>query len=377
VKNSLRLMLQTMYSSMKYFLGSGIFLAALHGAIATAQTAATSPATAAPTALPRIDSAEFAKKPYALTNGVSGTPVMVGTRNPADWGPLIKGELGKNVDITGQLFLPDGKDERVPAVIINPGSGSLGPHHLGQATMLTSSGIAALVLDPFFARSIDNTMVDQYGQISWATTAYDVLAAVQFLRLQPRIDGTRLGATGGSRGGTAAMMAAAGPVSDKVLGEGNGLRAVVAGYPWCGTQFKSARLAKGVSLLMLSGDKDDWVSVIQCQDAVHAMQLTGQDALMKIFPGARHAFDREGVPPTVIPQAVTSTNFPTVYMDEQGRFYSLRTGQVDATLSTQGFIDYSMKGGFMHKGVTIGTEGNQAEEYLSEMRQFFRERLLK
>lgn len=53
------------------------------------------------------------------------------------------------------------------------------------------------------------------------------------------------------------MMAAARPFSDTILGQVKGLRAVVAGYPWCGTQFRSARLSEGTSLLVLQGDRDD------------------------------------------------------------------------------------------------------------------------
>jgi dienelactone hydrolase len=331
---------------------------------------------AAPAPLPRIDSALFAKEPFVLSNGIRGVPVTVPTSNPVDYAPLIKGELGKSVDITGQLFMPAGAARPVAAVIENPGSGSLGPHHLAHAAALTSAGMAVLVIDPFFARSIDNTMVDQYGQISWATTSYDVLAAVRFLRARSDIDGTRIGATGGSRGGTAVMMAAAAPLSDAVLGAGKGLRAVVAGYPWCGTQFHSARLAKGTALLVMSGDKDDWVSFLQCQDATHAMQVAGgQNVLMKLFPGAHHAFDREGVPPTLIPAAVTSTVFPTVYMDDKGSYYNMRTDEVDPSLTAGDFLNYSIKGGFLHKGVTVGAEGTEAAEYSREMTEFFKAKL--
>lgn len=330
--------------------------------------------TAAP--LPHIDSAQFAKTAYVLSNGIKGVPVAIPTSNPVDYGPLIKGELGKPVNITGQLFMPAGASGRVAAVIENPGSGNLGPHHLAHASALTSAGIAVLVIDPFFARSIDNTMVDQYGQISWATSAYDVLAAVKFLRARPDIDGTRIGATGGSRGGTAVMMAAAAPLSDAVLGAGQGLRAVVAGYPWCGTQFHSARLSKGTALLVMSGDKDDWVSFLQCQDATHAMQVAdGQNVLMQLFPGAHHAFDRAGVAPTKIAAAVTSTVFPTIYMDDAGNYYNMRTDKVDPTVTSQALLNYSIKGGFLHKGVTIGSEGTQASEYSQEMVDFFRANL--
>src|SRR3546814_11187589 len=88
------------------------------------------------------------------------------------------------------------------------------------------------------------------------------------------------------------MMAAAAPFAEAVLGPGKGLRAVVAGYPWCGTQFQSARLSGGAALLVLQGDRDDWVSLQQCQDAVQAMIVGGQAASMRIVPGAPPAFER-------------------------------------------------------------------------------------
>jgi dienelactone hydrolase len=342
---------------------------------AAADEAPAAPAASAP-AIPHVDSAQFAKQPIELGHGVRGMLVGVPSANPLDYGPMLRGELGKPVTLTAQLFMPAKAEGRVPAVIETPGSGNLGPHHLAHAETLTSAGIAVLVIDPFFARSIDNTMSDQFGQISWASSVYDVIAAAKYLRTRSDIDGTRLGATGGSRGGTAVMMAAAAPVSDALLGSGKGLRAVVAGYPWCGTQFHSARLAEPAAVLVLSGDRDDWVSPLQCQDAVHAMQVAGQDATIELFAGARHSFDRAGVPPTKIATAVTSTSFPVVYMDDAGRYYSLRTDKVDPSLTAQSFVDYSIKGGFLHKGTTIGSEGTQAADFSREMLDFFKARLL-
>lgn len=205
-------------------------------------------------------------------------------------------------------------------------------------------------------------------------TGKPLIVERQQISLGTRID-NGFGRSGGHQD-LIKMMAAAAPLSDAVLGAGKGLRAVVAGYPWCGTRFHSARLAKETDLLMMSGDKDDWVSFLQCQDATHAMQVVGgQNVLMKLFPGARHAFDREGVPPTPIAAAITSTVFPTVYMDDKGLYYNMRTDEVDPTLKASDFLNYSIKGGFLHKGVTVGTEGTQASEYSREMTEFFMAKL--
>lgn len=325
-------------------------------------------------ALPKVESADFATKPMALVNGIHGELVKFESASPLDYGPMMKGELGKPVTLTAQLFLPLKSVTSVAAIVETPGSGNLGPHHLAHAAALTSAGFAVLLIDPFLGRGIDNTIADQ-GKLTWAASAYDVLAGVKYLRTRKEIDPTRIGATGGSRGGTAVMMAVAAPISNAVLGDDKGLRAVVAGYPWCGVQFRSAQIAKGASLLILQGDRDDWVSPQQCQDAAHAMDVAHQDVVMKLFPGALHAFDREGVPKTAIPDAVTSTIYPTVYMSDDGTYYNMRTGKADPSITAASFIEYSIKGGFLHKGVTIGSTGTQAADYIKEMTDFFKMKL--
>jgi dienelactone hydrolase len=282
----------------------------------------------------------------------------------------MHGVLGVSVALTAQLFLPAAASGKLPAIIIMPGSGGVAPHHLEQAGALATAGFAVLLVDPFYARGIGDTIADQ-GRLPWAASAYDILAALAYLRSRSEIDPKRIGAVGSSRGGTAAMMAAAAPFSDAIAGRGRGLRAVFAGYPWCGTQFRSARLVRGASLLLVQGDRDDWVSVQQCQDAVHAMSVAGSDAAMRIFPGGLHALDRTGVPPTRIDSAITSTTYPTVYMDDAGRYFDLRTGEVNPALRASDFVSQSISGGFLRKGVTVGTMGAQAEEYVQEMVKFF------
>lgn len=325
--------------------------------------------------LPSVDAAAFAARPLALTDGTVGELVSFASANPVDYGPLLRGDLGSKVQLNAQLFRPAGRPRPLPAIVMVPGSGGIGTHHLVQAAALTGAGFAVLLIDPFRGRGIGDTVADQ-GRLSWAASTYDVIAATRILRRQGGIDASRIGAAGSSRGGTAVMMAAMRPLSDGLLGPDQGLRAVVAGYPWCGTQFRTARLAQGAALLLLSGDRDDWVSLQQCQDAVHALAGAGDDADIMIFPGARHAFDRADVPPTRLPQAPTSTTYPTVYMDEVGRYFDLRTGRVDPALTSADFVRASIAGGFVHTGVTIGSEGTQAADYVNELVDFFRARLL-
>ena len=322
----------------------------------------------------KFDPAHFGDTPYVLTNGVAGKPVHFESHSPLDYSNVIAHDDGPSVTLTGQLFLPANASGPVRVVIIDPGSGNLAPNYFEHAAALTSAGIAAFAIDPFTGRGVINTIADQ-NQFSFAASAFDVLAAAKYLRTLPQIDGAHIGSTGGSRGGTAVMMASAAPMSDAVLGSGHGLSAIVAGYPYCGVQFRSARLSANTSLLIMSGDSDNWVSPLQCEDAAHAMDVGGQNVVMELIPGAFHSFDRAGVPPTTFPDAVKSLRFPTVYMSDSGQYYSLRTGRVDPTLTSAILTGYAVKGGFIDKGATIGSSGTQAAEYESELVQFFKAKL--
>src|SRR5262249_60371292 len=119
------------------------------------------------------------------------------------------GEMAR-ITIDGKLFLPPGaaNSKPLPLVILVPGSLGVAASHLAHAETLTGSGVAAFVLDPFGARGVGSTVVNQ-TQYSFAASAYDVLAAWKVLSSRSEVDGNRIGAQGHSRGGLAGLVAAA------------------------------------------------------------------------------------------------------------------------------------------------------------------------
>ncbi len=302
-----------------------------------------------------------------LENGIIGKPLAIQSANPRNFEEIISKNGSSPVKLQGQLFLPAGGGPH-GVVILIPGSGGMGEDHLRHAKELTSAGLGAYVLDPFGGRGVKDTISDQM-QFTFAASAYDVLAASRVLAEQPGIDGRRIGAVGYSRGGAAVLLAAHRQVARAVLGEGKSLRAVLAGFPWCGYQFENALTAPTV-VRFLVGDSDNWVSPVQCQGQAAAMRAHNSQVSIRIFKGAHHAFGYD-TPLSEIPNAMKAYNAPIAYINDQGTFLDFYTGK-----PLPGADDAYMSGvgaPWMVRGpVTLGSKPGQSEEFVHDMISFFK-----
>lgn len=319
--------------------------------------------------LPSIDPAKFATEPLILGNGLEGKLVSFPSANPVHFKQWFEGNLGERVRPNAQLFVP-GRISARPLIIMVPGSANVAPHHLDQADLLTNQGFAVLLIDPFHGRSIASTAGNQ-AQLSWAASVMDIFAAIDALADHPALDLQRIGLLGSSLGGFAIATAMMRQVSERKLPDNMRIVAGFAGYPWCGLQFWRSGLSEGSALKILSGDRDNWVSLQQCQGLVHALAQVGDRASLQIIHGAEHAFDRTHVPRTELDQIPRTTTYPTVYMDDQSNFFHPQSGKVDPQLTEQFFTKQVIEGGFVERGVTIGTSGDQADQYAAIMLEFF------
>jgi dienelactone hydrolase len=215
--------------------------------------------------------------------------------NPVNYFDVVSNAAGlPRLTIDGKLFLPSAtkrqRGGKFPLVMVVPGSLGVAPSHLAHAEILVDDGFAAFVLDSFGARDVTSTVANQ-TQFSFASSAYDVLAAWKVLASHPQIDATRIGAQGHSRGGSAVMTAAARRFADAVLGDGAGLKAVLAGYPWSGHQFLDPGVGQ-TEIRVVMGDADEWCSPMQVQGHCQAIRLAGGTVAMRLIGGAQHSFDR-------------------------------------------------------------------------------------
>ena len=180
--------------------------------------------------------ARFRDQTVTFASGVTGRNLEVPSASPLNYHQAVsaQAEMSRAV-VDGKLFLPAAAPRPPgaarpggwPLVIVVPGSLGVDETHLAHADALTGAGLAVFVLDSFGARGITSTVTNQ-TQYSFAASAWDVLAAWHVLAKLPEIDGTRIGAQGHSRGGSAVLTAATRRFADAALGPGLGLAAVLA-----------------------------------------------------------------------------------------------------------------------------------------------------
>lgn len=190
---------------------------------------------------------------------------------------------GTDVELKGILASPDGSGP-FPAVVMLPGGGGLYiPYCYGAVVeQFVSWGFVTLIVASTTARDRDGNQLSQYSFVDQARHAYAGASAVANV---PRVDATRIGLWGHSRGGSGVIDA----VSSAKLKPSTAFRAAVAAAPHC----PAKAIALTVPLLVLIGAEDTDVSVDACIDfAAHMENISGFDFLL--MPDAHHVYWAKG-----------------------------------------------------------------------------------
>lgn len=319
----------------------------------------------------------FRDSEIVVSHGSKGENLDIPSANPFNYFDVVSNGSGlPELTVDGKLFLPSSdarqRGGKLPLVMVVPGSLGVAPSHLAHAETLVGDGFAAFVLDSFGARDVTSTVANQ-TQFSFAASAYDVLAAYKVLAQHPRIDASRIGAQGHSRGGSAVLTAATRRFADPVLGKASGLKAVLAAYPWSGHQFLDPRVGE-TEVRVVMGDADEWCSPMQVQGHCQAIRLSGGTATMRLVGGAQHSFDR-GTQIVNVAEASVSPAAPTVYLDDSGAFIHPLRDAGDSKLGDRDLMVYALKAGYGRKGAKIGSQAGEAELFKADMLAFWQRTL--
>jgi dienelactone hydrolase len=221
--------------------------------------------------------------------------IVIPSVTPASLSVLLRHEAPA-VIVSGELLLPPQAAGPLPAMILKHGSGGMagagGANVRRWAAALNAWGMAALIVDSFAPRGLTETATDQGTLSSWADVA-DALAALKILGADPRIDRTRIGVIGWSRGGTVALETVLETVRKSVIADDLKFAAHVALYGAAVTQFRD-RATDRSPMLFLHGEADDYVPIAPVREFAAWAQSMGNPVSVVGYPGTYHDFDVEG-----------------------------------------------------------------------------------
>ena len=227
----------------------------------------------------------------------------------------IDPETGQPVVISALYFRPAANavdaSGKTPAVVALHGCGGmystapsrrdrLTERHQAMADLLVGEGYAVLFPDSFNPRGRREICSLKRGDptITQDNRRLDVLAALEFLRIRPEIDGSRVALFGWSHGGSAvlATMNRRHPaVAQFLAAEAPAAmfyRTAIAFYPGCYesvvTRFGYAP-ASPVSIFI--GESDDWTPASRCVALGVRMAAFNEPLQVRTYPDTYHGFD--------------------------------------------------------------------------------------
>ena len=222
------------------------------------------------------------------------------SRTPEHRWALIRGRLGPEVTIFGDLLMPSGRiDGQVPAVIFSHGSEGVSNLCFDVwAKVLNAAGYAVFVVDSFKPRGEDR-VTGPSRQLTWNTVANttDALFALKLLATHPQIDRRRIFHMGWSRGGQALLDAAWPTFQQHVLPIHVKWAGGVAIYPGCNMRYRVDHHGRlPAPILMLLGERDEMTLPKPCMELADEYAAAGHPVSYKVYAGATHVFDRLGMP---------------------------------------------------------------------------------
>ena len=197
-----------------------------------------------------------------------------------------KSEDGNPLVLNGILTKPEGKGP-FPAIVLLHGCRGVQSFQANYelwASRLVGWGYVALIVDSFVPRSINDVCYNPLSSTILRTRSHDAYDAKAFLSKLPYVDRNRIAVMGWSHGGITVLT-----IVNNLYEYNSPFKAAIAFYPFCSYLFQP-----NAPLMILIGESDDWTPAYKCPQAIPSME-TEHEIILKIYPGAYHNFDFEGM----------------------------------------------------------------------------------
>jgi dienelactone hydrolase len=279
---------------------------------------------------------------------------------------------GTRETVFGYLSLPKSEDRPAPAMILIHGSAGLGDIERRYTAEYLQMGLAVFAVDSFTPRGVASTVDDQ-SRVSGAQMVSDAFGALNLLRANPRIDGSHIGVQGASKGGTVALDTAIRQVAiARRLPDDVKFAAHIPLYPACVTQYRTP-IPTGAPILVLVGERDDYVGTENCRHYAEAMKKHGAEIRFVVYPNAEHAFDGRDVLTHYWIGNAQNYSKCRAYIEDDGKVVYSKTGEV---LDSPRKIFEVMSKDCVTRGASIGTNSVAKAKALEEIRDFLTKTLL-
>jgi dienelactone hydrolase len=191
--------------------------------------------------------------------------------------------------ISGVLSFPDSQS-KVPAMILQHGSGGVEQKDFDVwAKLLNGMGVATFVIDGFTGRGVKR-IVENQALLHNAVSIADAFVALRLIATHPRVDVSRIGIMGFSRGGLVANHTIWEPYR-KALIESDLRFAVHIGlYPGCHQHIWSQQYSKA-PIFMILASRDDYAPADFCRAYAQRMKSLGVNVSVIEYTDAYHSFD--------------------------------------------------------------------------------------
>lgn len=209
-----------------------------------------------------------------------------------------------------RVMMPETATEPVPAVLLFSGCGGVRQVQSDYAQAANTKGVAAVIVESHAARGLgrltSRALVCTALRLRGQHRAGDVFAALEIVRSDSRIDGSRLALTGWSHGGWT-LLDALSYVRDGKAPPGfdalpddplSGVRGALLIYPYCGPVIRAGGedLVRDLEIRAWLAEEDVIADPDDCIALFQRAQAAGVEIEWTVHDGLTHAFDAPDQP---------------------------------------------------------------------------------